>query len=175
MSKLVTQAFTNYFEEDEGIIAVTILKYDNNKYAIVVKPDGSITEIKTGYIYANKELTSCLSKLDWFIHGGGDRRDYCARIRKSTYVVFRDDMNTVCTNKRDALKLGSRLAKSYNRPVDISKNVVRGSSFSTGFSFGAISFECFPSGNIVQYGSGSRNRGRWGKYLRGYGKVKRSR
>jgi hypothetical protein len=168
MSKLVTQAFTDYFGE---VLPITIVSYDNNKYVTILKPNGVEDEIKRGYIYANKELTKRLAKVDWHIHGGGTRKSFRPYTRRTDYDVYvTDNTRRAFKTKASAIRHAVHLARKTGAIIE-----VRGNQYSDKkISIGCLDVSCSPNGDAVQYGHNNRRRGRQPKWLRGYGKVPRA-
>jgi hypothetical protein len=174
MSKLVTIGYTDYYGNEP--VRVTVLSYDNNKYAKVQLPSGLIDEIKTGYIYADLAMTRQIAEINWHILGGGKRNTYRARVSHSEFCVYSEnkarDINKL-RSKRQAVTVATRLARALGHPVEVSATVSKGRSM----TWGHLTVTCYPDGQAVQYKSSRRNQDGFiiGSYLRGFGKIVRTR
>lgn len=164
MTKLRSAAFTNYFGD---VLPVQILSFDNNKYAKIKKPDGSIDEVKAGYIWADAAMTRRVRLVDWHVLGGGSRKTFQKRQRRTTYYVyFEDEPVRRYSSKASALKVASVLATRVRTGDGVA--VTSEQVFRLGNN--VCYFDCFASGLVLQ----SKGPKQPVKYLRGYGKVPRS-
>ena len=164
MAKLITQGFTNYFGD---VLKIDILEYDNDKYVTVRKPDGTVENIKRGYIRQDAAMKKDIAKVNWFIHGGGARKDFKARVRSTRYAVFfgKDDRREF-TNKAGAVAFGCAQALRRGQTVEVCSTFSSGRIYSIGFR----SIDCTADGLAVQYGGRNRKRAEQPKFLRGYGR-----
>lgn len=168
MTKLISKAFTSYFGR---VTPVDILSYDNNKYVQVQLPGGDTVEVKRGYLFANAELSRPIPQVNWFIHGGGSRRNYRPHVRHTSYLLWATGAQGVvrfsCKSRAVACAIALAAARQEVVPV-----VARRSTESRGrcsSTYGGTRIECFPNGVAMQHSGRSRVRGP--KYLRGFGKV----
>lgn len=175
MGKLITKGFT---EVDGQVVEVTILSYDNNKRARVRNANGTEESVHRGYIFADAKLTRTIAEVNWFIHGGGSRKDYKPRTRNRKPPEFslydsetgrvqpRGSKSHPFVNKAAVVAYGSSLARRTNKVVEVASQ-----SRSNRWKLGWTELVCYPSGHVVQYGGRlQRPRGDVFKYLRGYGR-----
>lgn len=161
------KAYTDYYGAADQI---TLLSYDGDKYAKVLRADGSEDEIKRGYIYKDELLTKRFSRRQWFVLEGKSLRDYCPYRKESGYEVE----NRYFKTRKLAFKFASNLAKRKGEYIFIQsrETLYRGGDFSRG-TYGKEDLLANPQGLICRAASG------WGnleiKYFRGYGKVKHPR
>jgi hypothetical protein len=170
MSKLVTVGFTNYYSSTQPVVQVRIVKYDNNKYVDVLKPDGTPDQIKRGYIFADVAMSRPIAEVNWFIHGGGRRKHYKPHVRRTRHLVIVQGKNWrhEFKAKADALRFASLSAVRSEVEVElIIAHVSESPSKFEEKTFAVVI--CFPSGNAVQEGASDDRRTAM-KYLRGYGK-----
>jgi len=185
MAKLITTGFTTYFSEEAtaggtqpAALAVDILSYDGNKYVKVRLPDGTVEEIKRGYIFADTEMTRPIPAINWHILEVGMRRNYRPREKSTSYYVRipRDkasgDLPEFKT-KAEAVAFGVRAAKLYGEEIEVRRELKTKWRFSSGSQF----VVCYPSGDAIQYNmDGTRRYTEGGEkllqgnYMRGYGK-----
>jgi hypothetical protein len=170
MVKLVTQAFLDM----NGVaMPIKILKYDNNKYVTFQHEDGSIAEDKIGYIKADRELKRRIPYVNWFIHGGGKRKDYRPRQRRVNWYYHTDSGTVSFDNKKDALRAALSQARAHGKEVEIRQahRFTYGSGRG-GVGFGIAFIIVWPCGTAWQYDSNRRSDKGWDpKALRGYGKL----
>lgn len=165
MTKLITKGFTNYFGD---VIEICIIGYDNDKYVEIAKPNGAFEKIKRGYVWRDALMTRRIPGVDWFVHGGGDRRDFSQRRRKTMYSV--DGVEPVgrrdFTSKSKAINYASAAAVRTGQVVNVWGSRKSALTYESGF----VNIDCTPAGFAVQYGSGRRSRAKAPKYLYGYGR-----
>lgn len=162
--KLIKSGFTDYFG---AVVPIEILEFDNNKYVTVRKPDGAIEEIKAGYIWRDPAMTRRIPEVDWYIHGGGCRKNFHPRVRKTTYTVyFQHESWDGIPSKAKAVAFASHTAKRICELVHVSESRKSGS----GSKFGFLTIDCTAEGFAVQYGGKNRARASAPKFLRGYGR-----
>lgn len=175
MGKLVTKGFT---ETDGKVVEVTILGYDNNKRARVRNADGTEESVHRGYIFADEKLTRNIADVNWFIHGGGSRKNYKPRTlgrKPPEFSVYDSDTGRVqprgskthpFRNKAAVVAYSSSLARRTNAVIEVASQ-----SRSNRSKLGWTELVCYPSGHVLQYGGRLRRpRGDVYKYLRGYGR-----
>lgn len=98
MSTFTVKAFTDYYGEVEPI---TILSYDGDKYARILRANGEEDEIKSGYCYKNavkyKDNPERFSRVVWWKLEGKSSKDYKPRapILKSFKGYWRVDWSRV--------------------------------------------------------------------------------
>jgi len=185
MTKLITKGFTNYFsdasesaEAAPKVLPVEILSYDGNKYVEVRLPDGTVEEIKRGYICADEAMTRAIPAINWHILEGGTRRSYRPRVKLTTYYVRiprdkREGDRPEFKTKAEAVAFGVRAAKLYGEEIEVWCEFKSKWRFSSGSRF----VVCCPSGAAVQFSMEGRRRHTeggermlQGNYMRGYGK-----
>lgn len=183
MSKIIRSGFTDYFitdtETNTPIVAVEILSYDNNKYATVKKPDGEVVEIKTGYIYRDAALTRRLRDVDWFVLGGGNRKNFRPRVSETNYRVFGKSDDPRGEERRfksraKAIAYAVAMAKRQGYEVEVYTTTQRQNTWRSG----GLSFVCYETGQVAKYNNDRHALDKaTGKhylvptYMRGYGKA----
>lgn len=171
MAKLVNKGYSNYFGETP--VPVEILSYDNNKYAEVKLPSGEVESVKRGYIYADAQLTRRIAEPNWFILGGGSRKDYHKRHRKTIYNFFHPDEDLsarIFATKKAAVASAMQVAKLLDMEVQVSVDEYNKNSSVFGHRF----LICTPEGHVLQYRNKGNRRGLLQpSYMRGYGKIMR--
>ena len=165
MAKLLKHGYTNFFGDGKTPLPIEILRYDNNKYAKVRLPSGEETEVKSGYIYADQALTRRIPEINWFILGGGKRRDFKPREQKKSYDVRVGDQRLAYQSKQEALYATARQAKELNSDLEIW--LCERTKYSWGS--GGIIITCTSRGDAYQQNNFRRTRAL--KYLKGYGKI----
>lgn len=172
MGKTLTSAYTDY---PDGIVRhVTLLSYDNNKLAHVRFEDGREDHIKAGYLRADAGLTRPIAAIHWHMLGGGNRRAFKRRQRKTTYRLYvSDPLETqgynfeerVFSSKAQALQVALRHARELQSDISVcASTVCRQSAY-----FNHREVLCRPDG-LAYVVPGRANSA--AKYLRGYGKVR---
>lgn len=170
MGKLITTAYTDY--PDQVVRKVTLLSYDNNKYAHVRFDDGREEQIKTGYIWADPQKTRRIAEVHWHVLGGGSRRTFKRRQRKTTYRLYvlghygpeqYEFEDQVFDTQAGAVGVALRNAREIHAEIGVcASTVTRLSS-----SFNHKEIVCRPDG--LAYLFPRRNNAQV-KYLRGCGK-----
>lgn len=183
MGKIIKKGFTDYFsdvsEDGETVnrtaTPVDILAYDNNKYAEVRLPSGEVTEIKTGYIYRDEAMTRFLREIDWFVLGGGNRKNYRPRGRKTKFTVYppdtaKEEQARYFASRALSVAFAVRMAKRLGEEVEVWRSTQSKYCYSSGTQF----IHCDKHGNAVKFNqTGKRCRRDFlqGNYMRGYGKL----
>ena len=169
--------FTDYYGEVE---AITIMSYDNDRYATIIRENGCEEEIKRGYLYKNKvgyddPSKQYFSARDWFVLGGGNIRYYKPRTKKTVYRIWHGANSQKIKTKRAAIKIAKNLAAKNDVDIEIVASVFTSNKSGTRALLGCFDIDVSPKGELCQFGysrttMSSRQRGRYSKWLRGGGK-----
>jgi len=162
MTKVINHGFTDVF--GDAATPVELLRYDNDKYVKVRLPSGEEEDLKSGYIYADAKLTRRIADVNWFILGGGKRRDYKPRTSHTYYDVAVSGKRLKFDSKDRAVRAVMRLAKSLNEEIEIWSVSRR----QTSFSMGEVTIACSPDGTAMQHDHHQK----MAKFRRGFGKLK---
>ncbi len=172
MTQLLKNAFTDY--PDGTVRAVQLLSYDNNKYARVRFEDGREEDIKAGYIKADAQMSRPVAEVHWHVLGGGSRRSFKQRSRKTTYQLYQLDPHDheglpfdglTYETRAGAVFMALRFAAEYQTGVSVFTSTVTKRSS----SFNHEEIVCEPNGQA--YVRPTR-KGQAPKFLRGYGKYR---
>lgn len=150
-------------------MAVEILSYDNDKYVQVRLPSGDERSIKRGYIYADSALSRRIAGINWHILGGGCRKDFHPRQRKTTFFVDDSDFGVSgrrnFKNKIDAVRFAVRRAKNTGLDVDVFvTRTTKGY-----YKYSGPTIHCTADGLAFEF----KSRTSGASFLRGFGKVPR--
>jgi hypothetical protein len=134
---------------------VEILSYDNNKYAKVRHlVDGHVVEVKTGYIFKNPVLTKNFPIFTWYLLGGGKRKNWRPREKKTTWVFYGGPNSCQNANRFDTLQKALRAALVHAKRIKNGVAVTqdryqRGGK--GGEWYGRIEFWVWPNGYCGKY------------------------
>lgn len=172
MSIQKPNGFTDYFGDVEPVI---VLSYDNDKYCEIMRlSDGTINEIKRGYVTTNKEGTKFFHSKFWWVMGGNDILDYRSRV-KTTYYEVHDisvpgNYRRKVNNKQEAIRQAKLVSKRTGEEVSI--YVTSKFESNQGYSSSHGCLQLYVHGDhAYQYSRPNGKRLCEVKYLRGHGKC----
>lgn len=128
MSKFAVNAFTDCYGDVEPI---TIISYDGDKYAKIIRSNGEEDEIKSGYCYKNavtyNNHPKRFSRVIWWMLEGKNKKDYKPRapvlkLFKNHWYILEDSNHIIYTNLQDAAKAAFNCANKLSEEAEICSN-----------------------------------------------------
>lgn len=128
MSKFTVNAFTDYYGDVEPI---TIISYDGDKYAKIIRSNGEEDEIKSGYCYKNaltyNNHPKRFSRVVWWMLEGKSKKDYKPRAPiskafKNYWYICCESRNVIYYNLQDAVKACFKHSKRMSEELEIHSN-----------------------------------------------------